>query len=180
MKKDILAEIEKLDGCYVLKTDLNNKAADIDARKQALLLSIGEIPKVYMPNKIIRQWRQTILHRRNLIGRTVQVKNRVRAVLKSQGFAKPMYLGSWWKKENQIWMRTLAQKRWSYGQIWRMKLVNLLEQLELLERQIKMITNYLDTYLSKHPGGKLLMSIPGVGPRTAEAVLAYTDDIQRF
>ena len=28
----------------------------IDARKQAVLLSIGEIPQVYMPNKKIRQW----------------------------------------------------------------------------------------------------------------------------
>ena len=36
----------------------------IDARKQALLLSIGEIPKVYMPDKRIRQWRSMILHRR--------------------------------------------------------------------------------------------------------------------
>ena len=26
----------------------------------------------------------------------------------------------------------------------------------------------------------MLMSIPGVGPRTAEAVLAYTDEVQRF
>ncbi len=153
----------------------------IDARKQALLLSIGEIPKVHMPGKKIRQWRETILHRRNLVGRTVQIKNRIRALLKSQGLIKPLYSGSWWKAENKIWMRTLAQmKRVSSLQLWRMKLVNLLEQLELLERQVKTITNYLDAYLSKHPGSKLLMSIPGVGPRTAEAVLAYTDDIRRF
>jgi transposase len=153
----------------------------IDARKQALLLSIGEIPKVYMPCKKVRQWRETILHRRNLIGRTVQVKNRIRALLKSQGFAKPMYSGSWWKKENRIWMRTVANvKRISSTQFWRIKLVNLLEQLELLDGQVKTITNYLDKYLTKHPGGTLLMSIPGVGPRTTEAVLAYTDDIRRF
>jgi transposase len=153
----------------------------IDARKQALLLSIGEIPKVHIPCKKVRQWRETILHRRNLIGRAVQVKNRIRALLKNQGFAKPMYSGSWWKKENIIWMQTLANvKKISAMQLWKIKLTNLLEQLELLDGQIKIITNYLDCYLSKHPGGKLLMSIPGVGPRTSEAVLAYTDDIRRF
>lgn len=56
----------------------------------------------------------------------------------------------------------------------------MLEELELLELQLKRVTKYLDDYLDKQPGGRLLMSIPGVGPRTAEAVLAYTDDIRRF
>jgi hypothetical protein len=44
----------------------------LDARKQAVLLSIGEIPKVHMPTRKVRQWRQTILHRRCLTGRQVQ------------------------------------------------------------------------------------------------------------
>jgi len=77
-------------------------------------------------------------------------------------------------------MRTLIQKRWSSGCLWQMKLSDLLDQLDLLEGQVKQITTYLDLYLSKQSGGKLLMSIPGVGPRTAEAVLAYTGDIRRF
>ena len=38
----------------------------------------------------------------------------------------------------------------------------------------------LDERLSRHAGGHLLQTIPGVGPRTAEAVLAYTDEIERF
>jgi transposase len=33
---------------------------------------------------------------------------------------------------------------------------------------------------SRHPGVNLLMTIPGVGIRTAEAVVAYIDDAQRF
>ena len=45
---------------------------------------------------------------------------------------------------------------------------------------MRVTTKYLDGYLDKQPGSRLLMSIPGVGPRTTEAVLAYTDDINRF
>ena len=60
----------------------------IDARKLAVLLSIGEIPAVYMPSKEVRQWRQMILHRRGLVNRIVAVKNRTRALLKSQGYKK--------------------------------------------------------------------------------------------
>jgi transposase len=52
----------------------------LDARQQAVLLSIGEIPKVHMPTRKVRQWRQTILHRRRLVGRIVQVKNHIRAL----------------------------------------------------------------------------------------------------
>lgn len=66
------------------------------------------------------------------------------------------------------------------NQLWRMSLANMLDELALLESQLKRVTNYLDGYLEKHPSGKLLMSTPGVGHRTSEAVLAYTDDIRRF
>jgi transposase len=152
----------------------------LDARKQAVLLSIGEIPKVHMPTRKVRQWRQTILHRRGLIGRMVQVKNRIRALLKAEGFRKPHHRGSWWKASNRMWMTDLTQKTWSSGQLWRMKLAHLLEQLQLLETQLNQVTAYLNTYLDKRPGATLLMTIPGVGPRTAEAVLAYTDDVHRF
>jgi transposase len=65
-------------------------------------------------------------------------------------------------------------------QLWRMNLANMLDELALLESQLKRVTKYLDCYLDKQAGGRLLESIPGVGPRTAEAVLAYTDDIKRF
>jgi transposase len=64
--------------------------------------------------------------------------------------------------------------------LWRIQLSNLLDELELIDKQIALTTEYLDGYLDKQAGGKLLMSIPGVGPRTSEAVLAFTDTIERF
>lgn len=152
----------------------------IDARKMAILLSIGELPTVYMPSLEVRQWRQTILHRKKLVGKAVQAKNRIRAALKSQGHRTPAHGGGWWKKANRFWMRSFCEDQFDAGSLWRMQLCNLLDELDLLEGQCKRVTNYLDLYLSKNPGGKLLMSIPGVGPRTAEAVLAYTDDVHRF
>jgi transposase len=152
----------------------------IDSRKQAILLSIGEIPKVHMPGVEIRQWRNVILHRRNLVNKTTEVKNRIRAVLRSQGFSKPEQKGSWWTRANRLWMRGLWEQQVSSIELWRMNLCHLMEQLDLLDGQVKRVTEYLDFYLGRHAGGKLLTSIPGVGPRTAEAILAYTDDISRF
>ena len=152
----------------------------IDARKMAILLSIGELPTVYMPSAEVRQWRQTILHRKKLVGKAVQAKNRIRAALKAQGHNKPAHGGGWWKKANRSWMRSFCEDQFDAGQLWRIQLCHLLDELDLAESQCKQVTNYLDGYLSKQPGGKLFMSIPGVGPRTAEAVLAYTDDVRRF
>jgi len=152
----------------------------IDARKMAVLLSIGEVPAVYMPTKEVRQWRETILHRKKIVTKIVQVKNRIRATLKSQGYSKPLEKGSWWKKANRLWMRTICRQSIGVCDLWYMHVCNLLDEFELLESQLKRVTLYLDGYLAKNPGGKLLMSIPGVGPRTAEAVLAYTGDVNRF
>jgi len=153
----------------------------IDARKQAVLLSIGEVPKVHIPSKEIRQWTVTIQHRRKIVNRITGVKNRIRALLKANGFTKPAVRGSWWKLSNRAWMRQLTEVIGiTSEQLWRMSLTDMLEELELLESQLKRFTRYLDGYLENQAGGKLLMSIPGVGPRTAEAVLAYTDDIKRF
>jgi len=157
------------------------KTDRIDARKQAVLLSIGEVPKVHIPSKEIRQWRVTIQHRRKIVSKITGVKNRTRALLKANGFTRPAQRGSWWKLSNRAWMHQLAEEgQITSEQLWPMSLSNMLEELELLALQLKRVTKYLDGYLHTQAGGQLLMSIPGVGPRTAEAVLAYTDDIRRF
>ena len=163
---------------WIYRTSKKNDR--IDARKQALLLSIGEIPKVHMPSRRIRQWRNSIQHRRRLIGRIVQIKNRIRSLIKSRGYKKPIHSGSWWKPENRWWMQGLSTGRITSLQLWRMQLGDLLDELALLEQQCKRMTDYLDSFLNQNPAATLLMTIPGVGPRTAEAVLAYTDDIKRF
>jgi len=152
----------------------------IDARKMAVLLSIGEIPAVYMPSKEVRQWRMVICHRKKLLDGLVAAKNRIRALLKSQGIVKPLHKGGLWKIVNRLWMRGLTEGGFDINNLWKVQLVNLLDELEQKEKQIAFVTEYLDGYLDKQAGGKLLMSIRGVGPRTAEAVLAYTDDVERF
>jgi len=165
---------------WIFRTSRKNDR--IDARKQAVLLSIGEVPKVHMPVLEVRQWRATIQHRRRLVHSSTALKNRIRALLKAHGLTQPPHRGSWWKRANRCWMEQLAQD-WSEvsgESLWRVQLKNLLEELVLLAGQLKQLTSYLDQYLDRHPGGLLLMSIPGIGPRTAEAVLAYTDDVRRF
>jgi len=152
------------------------KSDRIDARKLAVLLSIGELPSVHVPSKEVRQWRQMILHRRNVVSQVCSVKNRIRAVLKSAGHFVPGHRGGWWNKCNLAWMKSLAEGL----EFWCMQLDHLLSQYEFLRKQVDATTAHLDAYLERQPGAVLLMSIPGIGPRTAEAVLAYTDGVERF
>jgi transposase len=163
---------------WIYKTSKKNDR--VDARKMAVLLSIGELPTVHMPNREVRQWRQMILHRRTIIHGRTRIKNRIRALLKSEGFRRPEHGGGWWKKINRLWMRRLCREHIEQAHLWAVQLGNLLDELDMLEGQLTRVTTYLDTYLARHPGGRLLMSIKGVGPRTSEAILAYTDDIRRF
>lgn len=59
-------------------------------------------------------------------------------------------------------------------------LADFLDTLELQRGQLQCVTRRLDARLQEHPGASLLMTIPGVGPRTAEAIPAYSDDVRRF
>jgi len=152
------------------------KTDRIDARKLAILLSIGELPTVHVPNKEVRQWRQMILHRRNTVRDICRAKNRIRALLKSVGHFKAGFKGSWWKKVNILWMRQVS----AGSEFWQMQLGQLMDEYEFLDTQLFKVTARLDVYLKTKPGAVLLMTIPGIGPRTTEAVLAYTDDVARF
>ncbi len=153
------------------------KTDRIDARKQAVLLKLGEIPAVHMPSRDVRQWRVLIQHRRKLVDARTQTKNRIRMLIKNHGHRQTPHGGSWWKKANRHWMQQLTEQA---IEPWTTMLTDLLDQLELYDMQIKRQTEKLDARLAHHAGAVLLQTMSGIGPRTAEAVLAYTDEVERF
>ncbi len=56
----------------------------------------------------------------------------------------------------------------------------LLDDYAINAARIKKVTRLLDEIGKKHPGVSLLRTIPGVGARTGETVVAYIDNPQRF
>lgn len=94
---------------WIFRTSRKNDR--IDARQQAVLLSIREVPKVHIPGLEVRQWRRTIQHRRLLVGRSTALKNQIRALLKAHNVTPPER-GSWWKRVNRHWMEQMARD-WS-------------------------------------------------------------------
>jgi transposase len=145
-----------------------------DAEKLAKLLYLDQVPGVHVPSAGVRAWRGLIELRRKLVGRRAAVKNRLRALLRSAGLAAPAGKALWSKK-GLAW---LTSQPLSEPDALQREL--LLEELAQGEARLKRVTAELDRRADAHPGVALLRTVPGVGPRTAEAFVAYVDDARRF
>jgi len=144
-----------------------------DAQTLAKLLYADAIPAVHVPSVDVRAWRRLINHRHGLVHKRTAVKNALRALLRGLDMETPKNL---WSKKALAWLRTVdfacpgdAVMRDDH-----------IEHLAYIEGAIRRAETALDTIAAAHPGVALLRTIPGVGPRTAEAVAAWVDDPRRF
>jgi transposase len=145
----------------------------IDAEKLAKLLYLDMVPAAHVPSFEVRQWRGMIEYRQRLVAKRVRCKNTLRALLRSQGIQMPRGL---WTRKGLAWLGSVELR----GSLSALRREMLLEELTTLDRQVARVTKQLDTIARKDPGVIVLRTIPGVGPRTAEAVVAYVDDPNRF
>lgn len=144
-----------------------------DAEKLAKLLYLDEVPQVYVPSGEIRAWRRMIEFRHRLVGDRTRVKNAIRALCRSNGIVSPKNL---WSKPGLYW---LGQQQWP-DDMTALHRDMLLDRVITLDSQILRAEKVLDDKARNYVGPSILRSIPGVGPRTAEAMVAYVDEAQRF
>jgi len=149
------------------------KSDRVDAEKLAKLLYLDEVPPVYVPSVEVRSWRAMIEHRQKLLQERVRTKNQLRSLLRTHGIVAPRGL---WTKKGLAWIEA---QEWPTSMD-RLQRDILLERLGSLRGQIGRVEAVLEEIAQSHAGVKLLREIPGVGIRTAEAVLAYVDDPHRF
>ncbi len=152
-----------------------NKNDRNDAERLAKLLYLGETPTVHVPSLEVRNWRELINCRSQVIAKRTRAKNAVRALLRSAGVTPPRQPGLWTKK-GLAWLRQLDLPTASQ----RLRRDLLLEEIEGLIRQVRRLEQHLNRQAEQTPAVLRLRSIPGVGVRTAEAVAAFIDDPQRF
>jgi transposase len=152
-----------------------------DALRLAQLQALNQLPRVVIPPKAIREWRSLLAHRQALVSRRVSLQNRIRSILLLQGLPVPRGACAWASaglNQFRAWAQPLADC--SPTELWRGRLDrSLLEYSQVLE-QIESIEAVLDAIGRTHRSVQLLMTIPGVGPRTAEVVAAYLDNPSRF
>jgi transposase len=163
-------------------TRVKRKTDKDDALKLAKLAVLGQLPVAHMPSPQQRQRRRLVHYRRVLVDRRTQVKNQVRSIFSQQGLSLP--------KRGKAWtiagIAQIAIEAWplsacdSIDDLWRGRLHVELQMLETLNEQIAQVDDKLDAMGAKDDRVQLLRSMPGVGPRLAETVVAHLDDPHRF
>lgn len=163
-------------------TNNQNKSDKTDAHRLAMMYHHGFFPEVYIPEKDVRQKRSLIYYRQKIVNRMTQVKNGIRALMTTVAIDLPAGKNCWTKK----YRSQLEELALPFGcidepcDLWRGQLQSELQQLDSLQECLDKTTKKLDEFNKQKQSIKLLETIPGIGPRTAEAVVAVIDNPHRF
>jgi len=152
-----------------------------DALRLAQLEALGQLPTVVVPPKQTREWRGLIACRQDLVGRRVALQNRIRVLLVGQGLPAPRGHRAW----TEAGLHAIARHARSLAEcgpdeLWRGLLELALTEYHYLLALLKQAQARLDALAKADASVRLLESIPGVGSRTAEVIVAYLGEPQRF
>jgi transposase len=153
-----------------------------DALRLAMMYHQGFFPEVHIPVKAVRQKRMLVTHRQSLVERMTQVKNSIRAILCTLAIELPVGKSGWTKKRLAE-LAELARPLEAIAEacdFWRGQLYVELQLYAAVKQQLENVTAKLDAVQKDQPAVNLLQTVPGVGPRTAEALVAVIDDPHRF
>jgi transposase len=162
-------------------TRLKRKTDHDDAKRLAELEAIGQLPTVTLPDPATRQRRLLIAFRQELVGQRVACQNRIRALFATHAVAMPSGAKAWTTAGLEVLdAQAKDLSACSPNELWRGMLQMAVDQYRDLEQRIVEAERVLDRLSAADPGTQLLLSTPGVGPRTAEAVAAFLGDPKRF
>lgn len=152
-----------------------------DALKLARLAYLGELPTVELPETGTRQRRAFLNFRQLLVSQRVQLQNHLRSVLVAQGLEAPR--GHYaWTAAGLAFFDGLARapQECAADELWRSQLYVALALYRSVVAQLNGVEAKLDALVRDDAPSQRLLSVPGVGPRTAETIAAYVDRPQRF
>jgi len=161
--------------------NIKRKTDRDDALKLAKLSAAGQLPTVQLPPRRVRQWRALIAYRSSLVGRRTAIKNGIRALLDRQG--ERMRSGrSGWTAESLERLRSMSRpiESLSIDELWRGQLALELKAFEQVQALLRAVESKLDAIAESDDRVARLRTIPGVGPRLAETVVAVINDPHRF
>jgi transposase len=152
-----------------------------DALKAARLSAVNQIREVHIPQLEVRQWRGLISYRQHLVRRRTKIKNHIRDLLLREGQLLARGSSCW----SQAGLQTLTAKARAFSEcgpaeLWRGELQEELAQLKDIQQRLATVTGQLDAIGAADVRVQLLRTIPGVGPRLSEAIVALLDNPQRF
>ena len=152
-----------------------------DALKAAQLAAVNQLREVHIPTIEVRQWRALIAFRQQLVRRRGKVKNHIRDLLVTEGQILPRG-AKCWTQLGVAHLEAMAKPLQEVGlnELWRGQLHIELRQLREVQEEIELAEEKLDAIAAADPRIALLRTIPGVGPRLSEAIVALLDRPERF
>jgi len=150
-----------------VKTDV------IDARTLAHLLRADLIPAAYVPPPAVRELRELLRYRLDLVKQRTALKNRVHALLGKEGLLSPFT--DLFGRRGRQWLAALP-----LSQAKRQRLDGFLRVLDCLTSEIHETELAIRQKAVADPAAQLLVTIPGVGALSALTILAEIGDIRRF
>ncbi|MFC1763531.1 IS110 family transposase [Planctomycetota bacterium] len=154
-----------------------------DALKLAKLSAMQQIPTVHIPTKRVREERALIKYRQRLVKYRTGIKNAIRAIFSREGITSILKGKTVWTQEGLGWLRTHAQPLADIAdidQLWRGQLHVELETYAAISESLQQVEDKLNALGTCDARIRRLQTIPGVGPRLAETVVAFLDDPHRF
>jgi transposase len=152
-----------------------------DALKLAKLAALGQLVPVYIPCQQQREYRRLVKYRKVVLWRINRVQNNIRAIFAQRGMEMMRGQKAWAVER----LEAIARHRkplaeCSLDELWRGELDLELIQLEQLRQHQHELHKKLKALAAADERVRLLQTIPGVGRKTAEVVVAYLDDPRRF
>jgi transposase len=152
-----------------------------DALKLAKLAAGDQLPIVHLPKLAVRQQRSLIKYRHALIDRRTGIKNTIRSLLDAQGLSLPGRSRGWTIASiNELKKLSRPMHACDLHDLWRGQLDSELKMLEAVTALIKEADKKLDAIAAKDQRVTRLRTIPQVGARLAELVVAMIDVPHRF
>ena len=155
------------------------KSDHSDCRKIARELSKGSVKGIHQPGKDREAFRCMFRQRETLVIDLRKAKGRIRSLLSCHGITCPQeYERNTWSRAFRRWLEEL---QFEHGTL-RSALESQLRRLDFIRKEILGLELELRHYVKSHlkEDYSILISIPGIGPIVAQAVLAEIGDVRRF
>lgn len=161
--------------------NIKRKTDKDDALKLAQMSAVDQLPTVELPAAKVRQWRSLIGYRWTLVGRRTAIKNGIRATLDRQGLSMPWGRAGWTDKARSVLqLDARSMNEVTPEELWRGQLHVELQALDQVGSLIQQVELKLQTLAEADERVQRLQTIPGVGPRLSEVMVAVIDNPKRF
>lgn len=161
-------------------SNVKRKTDRDDALKLARMAAMNELKAVHMPTEAHREFRSLVKYRKTLDQRINKMKCTIRAWFVNHGIAIDTGEKAWNTGRERINTFRKPMVECSPEELWKAELDLELTQMDAVGGQLELVIKKLEAIVKNDPRIQRIKTIPGVGPRTAEILVACIDDPHRF